>query len=764
MLKLMKLTSLSVFLFVVIVGLNTALAAPLPQADVSLFPYSADGLTYGFVDETGQWVIEPQFDFADDFVEGLALIEQEGQYGYIDSSGSIVIDPQYDFAADFAFGLASVVVDGEFGYIDQAGQMVIEPQFSDARPFTIEGLAAVRPNETYGYIDQNGQFVVEPQFNSAFDFSEGLAAVVSDGAFGYIDESGQIVIEPQFDFASNFSEDLAAVFINGQVGYIDSSGQLVIEPAYDFGQNFSEGLAAVSVDGQVGYIDPSGQIVIEPQFDFAEAFSEGLAAARVDELIGFIDRTGQMVIPPRFDDAGPFSNGLARVERAHVWGYIDQTGTPAFLLPISALSPEETLTVPFLPGVPEETRNGICLIQSVIIPESHVWRCIVEADEPDEISIFDPCLIADDGQTVVCSVNPLIGDPGFQVNLVEPLPEITEISPSETEGEEKAWIVQLANGAVCHFAPGVATTIDGKRANYTCSDSSILLGDLQPGTVWQADQIALGDITRTDDGYQASQINPVEIAIIWQPVDPAATVAEIGLSAEQISIDPAGVAETVVAQIRPAVPYDPDVSAGLDGEPAHWRFAFNGDDLSDLGGVSPHQAQLLIYPVEAYQAIYEDAGVDTVSQRIADLQTLLQNQPETIDGEIPVLTDFGLAGQMVKAQVEYLDFDGGSGVRFITHYGVDEAPVTEHGTFYTFQGITDDGQYYVAYYHPVPTELLPADFETIGELIDDYDAFVDNFDTYLQDVIDQLNSAETSDFTPDLANIDKMIESLQIQP
>ena len=64
-------------MFVGVVGLNNALAAPPPQTETNLFPYSADTLSYGFVDETGQWVIEPQFDFADDFVSkavGLAAV------------------------------------------------------------------------------------------------------------------------------------------------------------------------------------------------------------------------------------------------------------------------------------------------------------------------------------------------------------------------------------------------------------------------------------------------------------------------------------------------------------------------------------------------------------------------------------------------------------------------------------------------------------------------------------------------------------------
>jgi hypothetical protein len=762
--KLITFTILSLFLLAGIAGLDHVMAAPQPQTEDMLFPHSADGVSYGYVDVSGEWVIEPQFDFAGDFVEGLAVVEEAGQYGYIDPGGAVVIEPQYDFAGDFAFGLAPVVVDGQFGYIDPTGLLVIEPQFDDARAFTADGLALVRPDQTYGYISQDGQFVIAPEFEAASSFSEGLAAVASAGNYGYIDDSGQIVIEPQFDFASDFSEGLAAVLIDGQVGFIDPTGQLVIEPVYNFAQNFSEGLAAVSVGGLVGFIDSSGEMVIEPQYDFAESFSEGLAAVREAELIGYIDQGGQMVIPPQFDKAGPFQDGLARVERAHRWGYIDQGGTPVFLLPVPATVPDSTRVIPYLPGVPAESRIGICREQSTTVPEDFAWRCVVESDEPDEISMFDPCLLADDGQTVVCGTDPLVGDPGFQVDLFEPLPDPDEVSSAETGRENWAWLVQLADGATCRYMAGVTFIVDGRRANYVCSDSSVLAGELQFGPVWQADQIALGDVTRTDDGYTTSEVNPADVAIIWRPVDPASTLAEIGLSADQLSVDLNGVADAVVPQIRPAVPYDPELSASLDGEPAHLRFTFDNEDLPELGGVSPHQAQLLIYPVDAYREMYAATGVDEISQRVETLQELLQDRPETVEGEIPVLPVFGDAEQMVKAGLKYLDFDGGSGIRFITHYGVDATPITEHGTFYTFQGLTDDGQYYVAYYHPAPTTLLPADFEAINDLIDDYDVFVENFDTYLAEINSQLDAAETSDFSPDLADIDAMLESLQIQP
>ena len=63
---------------------------------------------YGFIDKSGKVVIEPQFDDAEDFSEGLAQVGKDGKWGFIDKSGKVVIEPQYDYVGDFSEGLAKV--------------------------------------------------------------------------------------------------------------------------------------------------------------------------------------------------------------------------------------------------------------------------------------------------------------------------------------------------------------------------------------------------------------------------------------------------------------------------------------------------------------------------------------------------------------------------------------------------------------------------------------------------------------------------------
>lgn len=290
----------------------------------SLFPVIQND-KYGYIDTSGRVVIEPQFDGAWSFSEGLASVEVNGKRGYIDKSGRVVIEPQFDGTGSFSEGLAEVGIDDKWGYIDKSGKIVIEPQFDYTTSFC-DGLAVVEIDDKWGYIDKSGRAVIKPQFDWADPFSEGLGCVRIDHKNGYINASGRFVIAPQLDFSRPFSEGLAQVDLGDYQGYIDKTGTVVIRTQFDYAWPFSEGLARVSINGRVGFINTSGKAVIEPQFRNAGSFSDGLALVLIDHKWGYIDKSGRVVIEPQFDFAYPFSEGLARVEIDDKRGYIDETG------------------------------------------------------------------------------------------------------------------------------------------------------------------------------------------------------------------------------------------------------------------------------------------------------------------------------------------------------------------------------------------------------------------------------------------------------
>jgi hypothetical protein len=142
-------------------------------------------------------------------------------------------------------------------------------------------------------------------------------------------------------------------------------------------------------------------------------------------------------------------------------------------------------------------------------------------------------------------------------------------------------------------------------------------------------------------------------------------------------------------------------------------------------------------------------GLDT-------LQTILDTQPADHDG-IGVL-DFFNAAQFIRSQVDYRQFQNGRGVRFISQYGQAGGPIGWPDLFYAFQGLTDDGSYYISVILPINHPSLPHPDQVVLD-----DAFYDNFMTYRAVTQDHLNDQAPDSFQPSLVVLDAVVESLRVE-
>ncbi|HBH3655659.1 TPA: WG repeat-containing protein [Clostridioides difficile] len=121
---------------------------------------------YGYVDKNGEIVIDYAFnglsgDFIGNFSEGLAYATITNRLNeYIDKTGKIVIQPKFDDAKDFSEGLAGVKIGDKWGFIDKEGKIVINPIFNDLQPFK-ENLAFVMKDDKWGVIDKNGKVIIQ---------------------------------------------------------------------------------------------------------------------------------------------------------------------------------------------------------------------------------------------------------------------------------------------------------------------------------------------------------------------------------------------------------------------------------------------------------------------------------------------------------------------------------------------------------------------------------------------------------------------------
>ena len=306
------------------------------SADLELIPYRS-GEKYGYIDIEGKIVINPQFDDARLFKEGLALVRSgTDKWGYIDKEGKYVVNPQYYSATSFSEGLACVVTEaGQIQFINTKGDQKLIVENADVCGSFSEGLAPFYSEKKWGFLDDDGEVVINPQFSLIGPFKDGMASIGEYDStrksykWGFINKKGEILINYQFYSIGNFNKGISVAALDEKkYGFIDETGKYLVNPMFDWARDMKNNSAPVKQGDSWGYIDKEGKFIINPQFKDAFSFGEsGIALVKSsNDKYGYIDKDGKYLINPQFDAATDFYGSHAFVSVSQKWGIIDKEG------------------------------------------------------------------------------------------------------------------------------------------------------------------------------------------------------------------------------------------------------------------------------------------------------------------------------------------------------------------------------------------------------------------------------------------------------
>lgn len=142
---------------------------------------------------------------------------------------------------------------------------------------------------------------------------------------------------------------------------------------------------------------------------------------------------------------------------------------------------------------------GTCDMPSIADPgRPDARRCVVEGG-----GVLDPCFQspfaapADLTSPLACMRDPFTSDVSlltllqkFDPSLIEP-----DLLPIE---ESNPWAVVLANGVTCSAMTGATYGLAGMRANYSCDDGGVLIGDpLVADPQWHVHYLERGALATT---------------------------------------------------------------------------------------------------------------------------------------------------------------------------------------------------------------------------------------------------------------------------
>lgn len=115
---------------------------------------------------------------------------------------------------------------------------------------------------------------------------------------------------------------------------------------------------------------------------------------------------------------------------------------------------------------------------------------------------------------------------------------------------------------------------------------------------------------------------------------------------------------------------------------------------------------------------------------------------------------FNNAAGTVQSKVQYLDFKTGKGVLFLTQYSQDDPPTRINNEELTcnFQGLTNDGKYYIAARLAITHPSLPKGIDSTKKPVPNK--------KYVKQDEQRLNSFPEASFRPSLKSIKAMIASI----
>lgn len=228
----------------------------------------------------------------------------------------------------------------------------------------------------------------------------------------------------------------------------------------------------------------------------------------------------------------------------------------------------------------------------------------------------------------------------------------------------------------------------------------------------------------------------------------------------------------IAAETRCAVT---DLGKGVFYEyhPEHPAFVFNGsyaDQQKDSFFSTP---EIRVYRVDEYQKI---VGQNAELKRFVEagferLRDVLDKQPTSFIHSAPFVAILE-AGQLFYAKVKYVNFQNGKGILYLTYFCREAwggCRINNQALSYIFQGLSDDGRYFIHGTFPIKANFLPLS-ETLSGDSGCFDPLPgatseeisQSCEMYGRQIGEKVEALPSTDFEPPLALFDQLFKSLSI--
>ncbi|AQT67791.1 KWG Leptospira [Anaerohalosphaera lusitana] len=270
-------------------------------------------------------------------------VKKADKWGYVNPSGEVLIDFKFDDAENFRDDYAAAKFDGKWGVINTKGEPVIDFAFEEiwerGGPDNQFAVVCTESNRMRVY-DMQGNWWQQAEYDLIFLYPRVITAGNEGEPFHAFTYAGTLVSR-DYDVQGADSKGIIVKDSHGSHFHLDYSGKPLYDAKFNRLWSFHDGLAKAKTDSDLyGYIDETGSFVIKPQFITAADFNEGLAdvikPVQDGYVHGYINKKGEMAIKvattetlkePGVPTMFKFKHGLAKVKTKFWMGYVNAEGS-----------------------------------------------------------------------------------------------------------------------------------------------------------------------------------------------------------------------------------------------------------------------------------------------------------------------------------------------------------------------------------------------------------------------------------------------------
>jgi hypothetical protein len=286
----------------------------------------------GFADTSGRIIIPALYDEADDFYEGLSLVQINDSVCFINKENQVFLNRYFQDALPFYNGMAAVKQKQNWYFINRMGERLSD-YLEEINPLN-DQVYVCKKNNLYGTYTIFGEPELPFVYEKLGDFKNGCAYYQKKNTYGFVTKQ-RYVHPAECDWISDFNRRKQAVYKKGNsFGIINSNGVKLLDALYDQILPAPGNLYLVIKNNLYGFYSAEGCFISELIYRYKpeqkpDYYTNGnLLKFHLKDKVAIADLNGKIILDfGAYQDVSLSPYEMIRVTKNNKYGFTNSKGS-----------------------------------------------------------------------------------------------------------------------------------------------------------------------------------------------------------------------------------------------------------------------------------------------------------------------------------------------------------------------------------------------------------------------------------------------------